>query len=143
MIWGQVINSVRSLHLELLDHFAIPPAQFNTDVELSTEGFPFPIAGENFEEWETVVLPDKIQEALELHAVERALIEGPLLPIQEIIIKDEEWEPLILAILRLEKEWLGKIKLHQEDKYSFIEKNLRAKFLQLQKRAGRFSLKAV
>ena len=143
MIWGQIINEVRSLHLEFLDQYSISPHQFSSDIELTVEQFPFPTLGENFEDWETTILPEKIQEALELHAVERALIEGPLLPIQEVLIQNHEWETLILAILGLEKDWMIKTKLFTDEKYSFIELTLRAKLLQLQRRSSRFALKVV
>ena len=147
MIWGDVINSVRSLHLEFLDQYSIHAAAFSTafksDVELTTDAFPFPTVGENFEEWETPPLPEKIQEALEFHSVERALVEGPLLPIQEIVLKNDEWDSLLNAILKLEKEWLTKTKLDTDDKYSFLEKNLQAKFIQLRRRHSAVGLRAV
>ena len=143
MIWGEFINQIRNLHLELLDQFSIQPALFTGDVELQSEGFPFPEAGDDFGEWETPALPEKIMEALEFHPVERVLLEGPLMPIQEVVIHADQWEKLFQAVMNLEKEWLTKTKLVSPEKLSFIEQNLRAKFLQLQRRSGRFGLKAL
>jgi hypothetical protein len=143
MIWGEFINQIRNLHLELLDQFSIQPITFTGDVELQSEGFPFPETGDDFGEWETPVLPEKILEALEFHPVERVLLEGPIMPIQEVLINPDQWESLYQAVMKLEKEWLTKTKLLSPDKLIFIEQNLRAKFLQLQRRSGRFGLKSL
>ena len=144
MIWGELINQIRNLHLELLDQFSILPIIFTRDIELNTTGFPFPSFADDFDEWEQPALPNKILEALEFHSVERALLEGPLLPIQKVVMNEESWDILFQAILQLEKEWLEKSKIFTPEKLSFIEQNLRAKFLQLRRRnSGRFGLKAV
>jgi hypothetical protein len=86
MIWGDFINQIRLLHSELLDHFQIQPTRFTADIELNSISFPFPESTGEYGEWETPVFPEKIMEALEFHPVERVLLEGPLLPIQEISI---------------------------------------------------------
>ena len=144
MIWGQVINSVRSVHLELLDQYSIIPTLLSADLELSSDEFPFPAAGDEFDDWETLPISEKIQEALEFHAVERVLIEGPLLPIQEVILNDQEWDKLFRAIVLLETQWLKLTKLFSDEKVLFIENSLRSKFNQLkEKRPKRFGLKIV
>lgn len=143
MIWGDFINQIRSLHLELMEQFSIQPAQFTADIELQSSGFPFPETGEDFGDWDPPAQPDRIQEALEFHPVERAMVEGPLLPIQEVIVKKEDWERLYQAILGLEKEWLVKSKISNPEASAFVEQNLKAKFLQLQRRSGNFGLKAI
>ena len=134
MIWGEIINQVRNLHLELLDQFSIQPILFTGDIELNTSKFPFPPAGDDFGEWEQAPLPQKIIEALEYHSVERALLEGPLLPIQEVVMNEENWDALFQAILTLENEWLVKTKLSSPEKTTFIEQNLRAKLLPLRRK---------
>lgn len=143
MIWGEFINQIRVLHSEFLDHFPIQPASFTADVELSSEFFPFPESTGEFGEWDPPAFPEKILEALEFHPVERVLLEGPLLPIQEVSLHHENWDQIFKAILRLEIEWMTKAKIHSEDKQLFIETTLRSKFLQLQRRSGGFGLKAV
>ncbi len=143
MIWGELINQIRTLHLELLDQYSIQPILFTADVELSTENFPFPASDDDYGDWEPIALPEKIAEALEFHPVERALLEGTLLPIQEVMMKNEDWEPLYQAILQLEKEWLMKANLFSPEKLTFIEQNLRAKFIQLQRRSMRSGLRAI
>ncbi len=143
MIWGEFINQIRNLHLELLDQYAILPSTYISDIELTTDGFPYPTAGDDYGDWETPALPEKILEALEMHPVERVLIEGPLMPIQEVVITPENWESLFTAVINLETEWLKKAKLFNPEKLAFIDQNLRAKFIQLQRRSGRFGLKAI
>lgn len=143
MIWGEFVTQIRNLHSELLDQHSIQPQQFLIDLELATEGFPFPVSSDDYGEWNPPLFPEKIQEALEFHPVERVLLEGPLLPIQEVVIPSEAWEHLFQAIFNLEKEWLQKSGLFSPERLTFVEQNLRAKFIQLQRRSGRFGLKVV
>lgn len=143
MIWGEFVTQIRNLHFELLDQFSLQPAQFTADIELTTDGFPFPESADDFGEWDPPEMPEKIQEALEFHSVERALLEGPLLPIHQVVITNDSWETLFQAIFKLEKEWFEKTRLGTPEKISFVEQTLRAKFLQLQRRSGRFGLKAI
>jgi hypothetical protein len=145
MIWGEVINAVRSLHLELIEQFQLPLKTLTQDLELeSAKNFIYPGSTENFEEWEWISLPEPVQEALELHPVERALIEGPLLPIECIRIRDHaEMQAIYEAVFALEKEWLEKARVTSPDKTLFIEHSLKLKWLKLQTRAGLNRLKAV
>lgn len=143
MIWGDFINQIRNLHLELLDRYEIKPSSFTVDVELNVSNFPFPTAGDDYGEWETPQLPEKIMEAIEFHPIERVLLEGPLLPIQEVLISTQQWNLLFQAMMKLENEWLNKMKIDSPERITFIEQNLRAKFIQLQKRSGHFGLKSI
>jgi len=148
MIWGEVLNAVRGLHLEAVDAFRIAPQTLSRDVELdSARDFPFPESTECFEEWEWMAIPEALQDALELHPVERVLIEGPLLPIEGILIRDEaQWQKLGDAIFALEKEWLEKSVPLQErttDRMAPIEQSLKARWLKLLPRTGLKRLKAV
>jgi hypothetical protein len=143
MIWGDFINHIRTMHAECIEAFGIHPSVFSHDIELNSGAFPFPAEGDDFGEWDGAEFPSAIQEALELHPVERVLMEGQLMPIHEIKIREHDWAPLQQAILELEKDWLQKTKLFTPEKFSFVEKNLGARFVQLQRRAGRFSLKAI
>jgi hypothetical protein len=145
MIWGEVINAVRSLHLELMDQFQLQPKVFTQDIELeSAKNFSFPESTENFEEWEWITLPEAVQEALELHPVERALIEGPLLPIEGVRFRDAaQLQGLYEAVFSLEKEWLEKARIASPDKTLVLEQSLKLKWLKLQTRAGLNRLKAV
>jgi|GEM_PF-3391133 len=148
MIWGEVLNAVRGLHLEQVDAFRIAPQMLSRDVELeSAKGFPFPESTECFEEWEWISIPEALVHSLELHPVERALIEGPLLPIEGILIRDEtQWQKLGDAILNLEKEWLEKSVPASErttDRMAQVEASLKARWLKLLPRTGLKRLKAV
>lgn len=145
MIWGEVLNAVRSLHLELIEQFQIQPKAFTQDIELEgAKHFPYPESTEDFEEWEWIHLPETIQDALELHPVERALIEGPLLPIERVLIRDEkQFQALQDAVFNLEKEWLEKARLSSPDKLLMIEQSLKIQWLKLQGRSGLKRLKAV
>lgn len=144
MIWGELITQIRNLHLELLDQYSLQPTCFSQDMELQAEGFPYPASNGEYGDWEPTEIPAKIAEALEFHAVERVLLEGPLLPIQEVNISSDHWEPLYQAIFKLEVEWLQKAKLSSPDKLTFIEQSLRAKFLSLRrKHSGHSGLKLI
>jgi hypothetical protein len=145
MIWGEVVNAVRSLHLEMMDQFQIQPRTYAQDIELiGARDITFPDSSENFEEWDWPEIPPGIQEALELHPVERALLEGPLLPIESVKIIDEaHLESLLQTVIALEKEWLEKARIHSPEKFLFIEQSLKLKWLKLQTRAGLKRLKAV
>lgn len=143
MIWGEFVNQIRILHAELLDQFSIQPSTFTVDVELASEHFPFPESSGDYGEWDPPAFPEKITEALEFHPVERVLLEGPLLPIQDVVLKPNDWEKIQQAIISLELEWMSKTKLHSPEKQQFLENNIRARFLQLQRRFGGMGLKAV
>jgi hypothetical protein len=143
MIWGEFINQLRALHVDFLDEFQIHHSVCAHDVELSSAGFPYPKDAGDFDEWTPVRHAPQLEESLELHSVERVLIEGPLMPIQTVDLKDVDWSALETAILGLEKQWLEKNRLFTAEHFEFIRKNLSARFVQLQRRSGRFALKAI
>jgi len=143
MIWGEFINQLRCLHVDFIEAFRVHPSVFSHDVELSVHTFPYPKDADDFGDWNPPRFEPALEESLELHPVERVLMEGPLLPIHELKLNDQDWSALQAAILALEKEWLTKNKLHTPEHLEFIEKNLGARFVQLQRRSGRFALKAI
>ena len=51
MIWGEVINLVRHIHLGLLQEFSLEPTLLMKDIELKgASDFVFPDAVDDFEE---------------------------------------------------------------------------------------------
>jgi len=130
MIWGEVINAVRSLHLKMLDEYNWTPTFIGNEVKFSESKFHFPKSKGNFSDWHEKSIPD----ALEMHAVERVLLEGPLLPVEQIAIQNESEATIIFKqILFLEREWLQKQNIHNSDTVSFLEKNWTNEWLPLQR----------
>jgi hypothetical protein len=137
MIWGEIINSVRKIHLDLIQDCSVPSVLSSRDVELDSESLPFPEAIDDYDEWEELPLPQDLQDIIPLHSVERALIEGPLLPIQHIRFHSAlEIERLFASILTLEKEWLQKSKILTPDKVQFLENACAVGALKISVRAG-------
>jgi len=143
MIWGEFVSQIRSLHADFIEHFQLKPAHILAPAELHADHFPYPADAGDYGEWNAPEFPEPMNEALELHPVERVLLEGPLLPIQEVTIENHQWSELQSSILELEKEFLRQTRMNQPEKIDFIEKNLNARFMQLQRRAGRLTLKAL
>ena len=144
MIWGEVINSVRSLHLKLVQEFGVDPKVFTRDIELNLSGIPFPESEDDFEEWDELPLPPELTDVIPLNSVERALVEGPILPIQKVKFHSKsEIDTLFGAILRLEKEWCEKAKILSADKLLFIENDCTLQALRLSAKAGLSRLSAV
>ncbi len=142
MIWGEIINPVRKLHLDLARDFSVPAALFSKDVELLSAAIPFPEAIDDFDEWDEIPLPPALQDLVPLHPVERALLEGPLLPIQHVRFASVGGiEELMAAILTLEKEWLHHHRVFTEDKAGFLVNFAAATSLKLSVRAGFGKLK--
>jgi hypothetical protein len=144
MIWGEVVNSVRNLHLKLHQEFAIDPKLFLKDVEINGLDFPFPEAEDDFDEWQEIELEASIQDIIPLHSVERVLIEGPILPIQKVKFHSKnEIDTLFGSILRMEKEWCEKNKISSPDKILFIENDCTLQALRIAAKAGFNKLAAV
>ncbi len=144
MIWGEVINSVRSLHLKLVQEFGLDPKHFLRDVDLNLSGIPFPESEDDFEEWSEFPLPESLTDVIPLHSVERALVEGPILPIQKVRFHSKnDVDMLFGAILRLEKEWMDKTKTTSADKLLFIENDCTLQALRVSAKAGLSKLSAV
>jgi len=142
MIWGEVINSVRRIHLDLVQECSVPAALVSKDAELTDAEIPFPEAVDDFDEWEEIAIPPELQDIIPLHPVERALIEGPVLPIQQVrFVSSAEIERLFASILVLEKDWLSKAKLLTPDRVRFLENAIAVQALKLSVRAGFRSLK--
>ena len=137
MIWGEIINSVRKIHLDLASDYGLDPALFTRDIELSSMGVPYPRSLDDFEEWDEFSLPRELQDLLPLHPVERALIEGPLLPIHLIEFQSpEEIHSLYRSILLLERDWLEKTRTSTPENLKFIESQCHAWALRMTVRAG-------
>lgn len=137
MIWGDLINPVRKLHLLFVQEFSMDPTLYTRDIELNGIPVPFPDFIDDFDEWDETRLPADLQDLLPLHPVERALIEGPLLPIQIIKLKNaQEIDSLFAAILSLERAWMIKSATFSEDKMKFAETFFAAEGLKLSNRAG-------
>ncbi len=137
MIWGEIINSVRRLHLFLVQEFAIDPALFTRDIPVAGVSIPFPDSIDDFEEWEETPLPAELHDLLPLHPVERALIEGSLLPIQIVRFKStREIESLFEAIGALERNWMEASGTTSPERFKSVQNFLRAETLKLQVRAG-------
>ena len=142
MIWGEIINSVRKIHLDLIEECSVPSLLTARDIELESSKLPFPEAIDDYDEWEEFPLPKDLQDVIPLHAVERALIEGPLLPIQHIRFHSStDVERLFASILTLEKEWLQKSKILTPDKVQFLENACAVGALKISVRAGFQKLK--
>ncbi len=144
MIWGDIINPVRKLHLDLAREFSIPPSLFAKDIELDPSGIPFPEVVDDFDEWQEIPLPPEMQDLIPLHPVERTLLEGPLLPIQLVRFSSAAAvERLFAAILLLEKEWLRQHRILTPDKIRFLENFSAATALKISIRAGFQKIKPV
>ncbi|MBU6153849.1 MAG: hypothetical protein KGP28_06060 [Bdellovibrionales bacterium] len=137
MIWGDIVNSVRRLHLHLVQEHSVDPALFTRDITLSSSIIHFPGSVDDFEEWEETPLPPDLNDLLPLHPVERALIEGPLLPIQIIRFRNAgQIESLINEILALEQNWLESSGTFSTARMDAARAFLRAEGVRLIVRAG-------
>jgi len=139
MIWGEIVNSVRSVHLSLLHEFAFDPKVMLKDVEFSEDPatFPFPKELDDFDEWDELLPIPALEDILPLHPVERVLLEGPILPIQKVEFQSKiELEGLFISILNYEKEWASKLKLMTPSMEKFLERACASQALKLSTRLG-------
>lgn len=137
MIWGEVINSVRKLHLDLLREFSLSPRSLSVALELDAERISFPEAVDDFDEWQELTAEGELQDLIPLHPVERVLLEGPLLPIHLVRFRSRrEIENLFSAIASLEKDWLEKSRALSPDKAQFIDNFCAVHALKTAARAG-------
>ena len=142
MIWGEIINSVRKLHLDLIRECSIPTAIVAKDLELGATSIPFPEAIDDYDDWQETELPQDLQDLIPLHPVERALLEGPVLPIQQVKFHSgSEIERLFAVILALEKAWLEKSNLLAPDRIQFVETGIAVASLKISSLAGFRKLK--
>jgi hypothetical protein len=145
MIWGEVVNSVRSIHLSLLHEFSIDPKLFLKDIEFAdAETLIFPRQVDDFEEWDELIPAQALEDILPFHPIERVLLEGPLLPIQKVEFQSKvELEELFRSILHFEKEWAKHFKLLAPPTEKFLERACAAQALKLSTRLGFSRLGAV
>lgn len=144
MIWGEIINSVRNLHRDLAEEFHLPVELYSRDLELSPLALPFPEPLDDFDEWLEPQFPDPLGELIPLHPVERALIEGPLLPIQKINFPSKhDIDRLFAHLMSMEKEWMEKTGTSSPDKVQYVENFLVVQSLKLSVRAGFGKISAV
>jgi len=138
MIWGEVINLVRHIHLGLLQEFSLEPTLLMKDIELKgASDFVFPDAVDDFEEWDELVPSPSLEDILPHHPVERVLLEGPLLPIQKVKFHSlKEAEKLFENVLKLEKEWASELKILTPDFEKFLGHFCQAQALKLSTRLG-------
>jgi hypothetical protein len=138
MIWGEVVNSVRSLHLGLIHEFSLDPKLFLKDVELKNGvHLHFPEALDDFDEWDELIPPPSLEDVLPIHPVERVILEGPLLPIQKVNFNSQaELELLFQSIFILEKEWLKAVGTLNPNIEKFMERGCAVQALKLSTRLG-------
>lgn len=122
MIWGEFINLVRSTHRDFIAEFRVSPKAVLPDPEWEPQ-IPFPEAIDDFDEWNELALSPELQDTLPLHPVERAFVEGPLLPIQRVKFHSKkEVETLCESFLKLELEWLESQNLKTPERVQFFER---------------------
>lgn len=143
MIWGELVDQLREVHLGFLDRFGIHPRAFLQECELLCDDFPFPTASEEYGDWSPAEIPEKIAEAIELHPVERVLLEGPILPIQEVRLNQAEWNRISETLIRLERQWLSQARLLTDESFDYFEAEIRKRIQILQRRSGMTGLRAL
>lgn len=121
MTWGTIIEIIRQIHLDFFRRFPYLPR----DLTLVTR-FEFPKTLGLDSEWDQIHFPPMIREEevsmLELHPVERVLLEGPLSPNEQIPWRREADRALIWKqVLMLEREWLAQMQLTTVEPQKLIE----------------------
>lgn len=122
--WGEIINQVREIHIKFYQAF---PYDFQ-EVELRNK-FEFPATLDAYTDWEPLEIPrnldDQAIDAIELHAVERKLLEGALSPNEHISISNEnELSFVMKQILMLEREWLMQMNLLRPEVQTYLEQSV-------------------
>lgn len=120
--WGDIIQAVRSIHLDFYTHFPVEhPVSFDLAQNVQKQQsfqFPEPASGEGT--YVVTALPSAMEEWIEFHPVERFLLEGPRSPIELIDLGQEKnVHQLFNQILSLENHWIDAI--HQERPYFQVE----------------------
>ena len=143
--WGEIVLTLRGLHLDFFNFSEINFSTFTQNIELSgRSSFPFPTVTGEFQDWDWDDREPPLQEALEMHPVERVLLEGPLLPIEVIQIDSMmQLNQMENILLNLEREWLEKLNLFTEENWNFIVENLKQRWIRVRARSGVIRLKAV
>ena len=138
MIWGEIINSLRSIHLSLTQEFEIDPKCFLEDVDFKNLApFPFPKEIDDFDEWNELIPSPALEDLLPHHPVERVLLEGPILPIQKIeFYSKKEITNLFQSILACELLWAGQLNLLTPEMKKYLERACSASALRCASRLG-------
>lgn len=140
MIWGEVVEEIRRFHLALAQQVPTLTARpHSPEATLDPSLVPFPAAqddGDAFDDWDPAPLEGKLGEWIEFHPVERALLEGPLLPIQRIKFTNEaEYARFADAMVGLERAWIQSAARPGEIPAEW-ETELKSRLLRLQTKAG-------
>jgi hypothetical protein len=145
MIWGDIINAVRSLHLNLIESLELRSEWFTQEMRLLPVELSFLPSTGQFTTWHALEVPA----FLEFNPIERLLVEGPLLPTEKVTVPSESaLAQLSQQLLILETEWL--IQLSNEHREMTLEPALktleqlwRSEWLRIQTKAGFNRLKVV
>lgn len=120
LVWGDFINSIRQFHEEFWMKFPFPKKQVTL---FSTFHFP-PTSGEqgDWYPWE----PQWVQpEVIELHPVDRILMEGPIMPFEVVRLKTPtDVSFLVKQVHQLEREWLAEVGFLKPDSQAFLEQKM-------------------
>lgn len=135
MTWGVVIQELRRFHLSLLEQTPSLFVPHSPEFSLHTPESVFPKPTDDMEDWNEDELPEQIASWIEFHPVERALLEGPLLPIQKVSFSSEsDFLHFVDAVIDLERRWLTSTsRAHLVPKN--WEQDLRNRLLRLQTRS--------
>lgn len=136
MIWGEVVNEIRRFHLALAQQAPAILRPHSPDFTLDPQSIVFPDALDDMDDWDHEPIPLKLAEWVEFHPVERALLEGPILPIQHVRFTNEaHFGEFAEAVVQLEKNWIARA-TRQGEVPADWEKELKSRLLRLQTRAG-------
>lgn len=106
VLWGDIIHELRQFHLDLIQLDPKIATPHSPDYTLYSNAFPFPESSGDYDDWSTQELPQHLERWIEFHPVERALLEGPLLPIQKVFWPTpESFSQFCSALLELEQTW--------------------------------------
>jgi hypothetical protein len=145
MIWGDVINAVRSLHLNLMESLSLQSEWFSQEVIFTPVDLCFLPSGGQFTTWKAREVPA----FLEFSPIERMLVEGPLLPTERVTIPNEQaLAQLSEQIFILETEWLIQLsnehrEVELEPSLKILEQLWRSEWLKIQTKTGFNRLKVV
>jgi hypothetical protein len=136
LLWGEVVQEIRNFHLDLVNADPKLVYSHSPDYTLYSNAFPFPESNGDMDDWEPIPLPATISNWIEFHPVERALLEGPLLPIHRVFWNGtESFNQFCTAVTELERTWSTEhtpplvLPLHWEQELS-------RRLLRIQTRAG-------
>ena len=138
MIWGDVINAIRSLHLNLMESLSLHSEWFSHEPVFTPIEISFLPSSGQFSTWKSIEVPA----FLEFSPIERRLLEGPLLPTEKVTIPNEQaLAQLSAQILLLETEWLIHVsnerrEVQLESSLKTLEQLWRSEWLKIQTKTG-------